>query len=1012
MKIRHLARLFAGLILSFALVGSGCDCQDVGGLGSTRHLVASPESLSYDAQEGEEQTKNVKVTAKVGIVGIEEIKLITGKSNFTIVQESLPTLPMNLEEGDSFVLKIKYKAPAGIPSSGLLRIVSDSTIPAEGKLDIPLLTQLNNQRLTLTPNPANFGGLEEGQEKEIEVVGKNEGRAVLNIEKIEKDASTSPAFTFPDGLPTTPLEVKPGESFKFKIKFIPTQRKPDLGAILFTCKGGCAPEDPNPNNRKDPYTLPLSGTIAVPSIEVTPQQIDFGFVASGTTVSKTFKIKNNGGAELNISQITFKPGSSGAFIMPTLENIDIAPGASKQVAVQYRPSIVIENKGAVVIESNDPSRKSVEVQLNGKVSAPKIQVTPTKLAFGKAPVKKILCVTIANVGDQPLEVSPAQIVAGSSPEFTLEKAPAKLTLQPNGNDKLCVVYQPVDAVDDTGKLRIKSNDPASSIVDVTLTGNGLAPKICDLIAQPTQTSFGLCALGKSITKKVKFYNTGSSDCIVNRIAVSTDKGGFPPYIGPDVFTLSNFPTQCPGGTCNPPMTVKAGNDFTVDVTFLPTMERPTLGAPGFNGLVSVNTNATPSIRQAKLHGIGLPGCVSIVPDTIDFGLITINCASRNESILVYNTCSTEITVNKIRFKNNAANGFQFTKAPNTPFKLASGKTATIEVKYRATTAKQQNAVVEVEHSFTQLSPLTSALSAKGTTSADQTDTFKQANNEKADILFVIDNSGSMSDEQSSLRSNLKVFVQWAQTLKADFHIGVTTTEIDPKATPGKLRGSPPFITTSTPNPTTVFSNNANVGTGGLGVEAGLEAARQAFTPPLSTTGANKGFLRKDATLTIIAVSDEPDQSSEATGFYINFFKNLKGGARSDRFRLHAVIGVDPSNKNIKNCKTGSGGSFDGGSSSGRYADVANKTNGLVESICNTNWSSVFRKVGTLTFSLRKRFFLSRAADPKTIVVKVNGVVQNTGANTWTYNATTNSIDFASSPQAGTTIEVKYKAICF
>tara|TARA_B100000609_G_scaffold158667_1_gene130179 strand:- start:630 stop:3641 length:3012 start_codon:yes stop_codon:yes gene_type:complete len=1003
-------------LIFFVTLFVGCDCQETGGLGSTRHLVAAPESISFDAQEGQEQTQEVKITAKVGAIQIESVSLITGKSHFTLLQDTLPTLPMTLEEGASFTLKITYKAPAGTPPTGLLRVVSDSTIPAEGKLDIPLLTQLNNQRLTLTPNPANFGGLEEGQDKEIEVVGKNEGRAVLNIEKIEKDASSSPAFTFPDGLPKTPLEVKPGESFKFKIKFSPTQRKPDLGKILFTCKGGCSPEDPNPNNRKDPFILPLSGTIAIPSIEVEPNALDYGFVQSGKVVTKTFKVRNRGAALLKISQITFKAGSSGAFFMPVLENIDIQPGANKDVAVEYKPSAVVENRGTVEIHSNDPSKKVIEVQLLGKVSAPKIKVTPTKLAFGKAPIKKILCVTIANVGDQPLEVEPATLVAGTSAEFKLEKAPVKITLQPNGNDKLCVVYTPVDAVNDVGTLRLKSNDPASKIVDVALTGEGLAPKVCDLVARPSTINYGLSVLGRARVEKLEWYNTGAADCTVTRFGVATDRSGFPPYLGPEVFSISNLPAQCSSGTCNPPLIVKAGNAFTMDVTFLPIHEKKGINSnPPLTGSVTVSTNGTPNNRVAQLSGLAVPGCVSVVPDVIDFGLTTINCSSKNESVLIYNTCPREVTVSKVRFKNVPSGGFQITKSPTVPFKIPSGKTVEIGLRYKAgATPKQENATLDIEHSLTQLSPVSVALSAAVTTTADQTDTFKQASNEKADILFVIDNSCSMSAEQNTLKKNLGIFLQWAKTLNADYHIGVTTTDVRKIArpVPGTLRGSPNIITPTTPNPEAVFRNNATPGTSGDAPESGLQAAHLALTPPLST-GANKGFLRQDATLTIVVVSDESDQSTNSTGFYLNFFRNLKGGPRADRFRLHAIIGIDPTNKQVLNCKSGNSSSnFDGGYSGGRYADVATKTGGFVESICLSDWSNYFKKIGTLTFSLRKKFFLSRAADPKSIVVKVNGAVQATGASTWVYDATSNSIDFSTAPKAGSTIQVSYKAICF
>ena len=45
--------------------------------------------------------------------------------------------------------------------------------------------------------------------------------------------------------------------------------------------------------------------------------------------------------------------------------------------------------------------------------------------------------------------------------------------------------------------------------------------------------------------------------------------------------------------------------------------------------------------------------------------------------------------------------------------------------------------------------------------------------------------------------------------------------------------------------------------------------------PESIGGWNKGFLREDAQLEIIALSDEEDQSSGDLGFY-RFFRSIKG----------------------------------------------------------------------------------------------------------------------------------------
>jgi hypothetical protein len=66
--------------------------------------------------------------------------------------------------------------------------------------------------------------------------------------------------------------------------------------------------------------------------------------------------------------------------------------------------------------------------------------------------------------------------------------------------------------------------------------------------------------------------------------------------------------------------------------------------------------------------------------------------------------------------------------------------------------------------------------------------------EGVDILWVIDNSGSMCQEQKALRDNFGAFIDRLTARTTDFQIGVTTTdmagEIDPLARPGYLQAIP------------------------------------------------------------------------------------------------------------------------------------------------------------------------------------------------------------------------------
>jgi hypothetical protein len=134
-----------------------------------------------------------------------------------------------------------------------------------------------------------------------------------------------------------------------------------------------------------------------------------------------------------------------------------------------------------------------------------------------------------------------------------------------------------------------------------------------------------------------------------------------------------------------------------------------------------------------------------------------------------------------------------------------------------------------------------------------------------DILFVIDDSGSMSQEQATLQAGLDAFIQTlaSSPVANDFQVGVTTTSVadfDGTANPNAGVLVPPGIMpSSSPSLVADFQSAVVVGTGGFGREQGFEAARQAIEKS-GPGGANEGFIRPGARLAVIVLSDEDDCS--------------------------------------------------------------------------------------------------------------------------------------------------------
>lgn len=149
--------------------------------------------------------------------------------------------------------------------------------------------------------------------------------------------------------------------------------------------------------------------------------------------------------------------------------------------------------------------------------------------------------------------------------------------------------------------------------------------------------------------------------------------------------------------------------------------------------------------------------------------------------------------------------------------------------------------------------------------------------QKMDILFVVDNSGSMSQEQANLAQNFPLFINVLDDIGLDYRVGITTTGKDysydilgiPSSQSGGDNGellqrcdmSARWVSSTDPTPADTFACAAEVGTSGPSDEMPLSVIKMAFDDRISD-GTNTGFLRDDALLAIVILTDENDCSYE------------------------------------------------------------------------------------------------------------------------------------------------------
>jgi len=232
---------------------------------------------------------------------------------------------------------------------------------------------------------------------------------------------------------------------------------------------------------------------------------------------------------------------------------------------------------------------------------------------------------------------------------------------------------------------------------------------------------------------------------------------------------------------------------------------------------------------------------------------------------------------------------------------------------------------------------------------------------EVDILWVIDPSCSMGPYQDALAANFPSFIRYFLESDLDWHVGVTSTDMDgvlEDGSLGRLRrvDGDAWLTSETPDPVQRFAEIANLGTAGSSSERGTSAVHSALTDRLLTD--NLGFLRPEAAVHTIVISDESNQIADGEPHFdkwVRWYETLK--ASPDLRTFSAIVGplgVD-------------------------YERASSRIGGAVWPINTEEWDVVLERLGFRAAGIHREFFLTRHPIPETIEVwmELDGIPHRT-----------------------------------
>lgn len=263
---------------------------------------------------------------------------------------------------------------------------------------------------------------------------------------------------------------------------------------------------------------------------------------------------------------------------------------------------------------------------------------------------------------------------------------------------------------------------------------------------------------------------------------------------------------------------------------------------------------------------------------------------------------------------------------------------------------------------------------------------------KVDILFVVDNSGSMDSHQKNLSTNVGRFIaEFFKGVGVDYHIGVLSTDMDSSYAQdkccGHLVGTPAFIDKNTTAGSLTLASRLLLGVNGSGTEKSFDPIIEALSPALETT-LNKGFLRKKAFLAVIFITDAEDQSKANSRELYDFLLGLKGNKDEMLLGFGAII---PSGATGQGCERDDS-SMPPVSIEAFLGQVSNRGKNIF-SLCAPDFGDKLAQIGfNLSKLVSKTIFLNRAPVINTLVVSFGTqIIPNEPRTGWTYDPKQNAI---------------------
>ncbi len=306
--------------------------------------------------------------------------------------------------------------------------------------------------------------------------------------------------------------------------------------------------------------------------------LSFGDVAVGSPSTRTLQISNDGDSLLVVSNLNIERGSDFS-VSPT--TMTVAPGDTSSVEVLFQPTGPGAASISMLVRSNDPDERSVEVILSGNGVQALLSVQPTSIRFGEVRLGAFADTTIVLKNDGNATLGLRNAFFENSAFRLLNSLPASLA--PGQIAVLNMRFVPLVARGISSRLVIVAEDGQSS--EVLVDGVGTA---ADISLSSTALDFGTVDLATDRVLELQVSNSGNAPLVLLDIALEGDAFRFDAVA---------------------PITIAPGQIATIAVRFFP------LQAGDHSGTLTLESDAPGRLASTAIRLAGAGGALALRAQT-------------------------------------------------------------------------------------------------------------------------------------------------------------------------------------------------------------------------------------------------------------------------------------------------------------------------------------------------------------------------------------------------------------